>query len=93
MPMLLARRKPDDIAGANFLDQAALAPGPAAAGYDDQCLTQRMRVPSGAGAGLERDAGADDARRIGSRKQRIDADLAGEIVRRALAGRLLSRRA
>ena len=50
--------EPDDVAGADFLDRAALALDPAAAGGDDQGLAQRMRVPGGARAGLERDAGA-----------------------------------
>ena len=74
--------------GPDFLDRAALALDPAAAGGDDQRLTERMRVPGGAGAGLERDAGAANAGRIGRAEQRIDADRAGELVRRSLAGRL-----
>ena len=56
VPVLLARREPDDIAGPDLLDRAALALDPAAAGRDDQRLAERMRVPGGAGAGLEGDA-------------------------------------
>ena len=64
VPVLLAGRKPDDVAGPDFLDRAALALRPAAAGGDDQGLAERMGVPGGAGAGLEGDAGAADAGRI-----------------------------
>ena len=75
-------REPDDVALLDFLDGAALALHPAAAGGDDQGLAQRVGVPGGAGAGLEGDARAADARRGGRLEQRIDAHGAGEIVGR-----------
>ena len=88
VPVLLAGREPDDVAGPDLLDRAALALRPAAAGGDDQRLAERMRVPGGARAGLEGDAGAADARRVRRLEQRIDAHRAGEPLRRSLAGRL-----
>ena len=63
VPMLLARREPDDVPRPDLLDRPALALRKAAAGRDNQCLPQRMRVPGRACAGLERDVGAADARR------------------------------
>ena len=66
MPVLLAGREPDHVAGPDLLDRAALALHPAAAGRDDQRLPERMRVPGSASARLERDAGALDERRIGA---------------------------
>ena len=51
VPMLFARRKPDNIAGTNLLDRAALALGAAATGDDNQSLTERMGMPCGAGPG------------------------------------------
>src|SRR5690348_1078291 len=86
VPMLLVGREPDDIAWADFLDRAAFALDPAAAGGDDQGLAERMRVPRGARAGLEGDAGAGNARRVRRTEQRVDAHRAGEILRRSLAG-------
>src|SRR5206468_8925290 len=59
VPMLLARRTPDDVTGANPLDRASPALHQTAAGRDDQRLPQRMRVPRRSGAGLERDADAE----------------------------------
>jgi hypothetical protein len=85
VPMLLARREPDDVPRPDLLDRPALALRNAAAGRDNQCLPQRMRVPGRARAGLERDAGAADARRIGCLEHRVDADRAGEPFRRPLA--------
>ena len=79
-------RKPDDITRPDFLDRPAFALGPAAAGGDDEGLTERVRVPCGARARLEGDARANNARRIGRLEQRVDADRAGEIIRRAFAG-------
>ena len=81
-------RKPDHVTLPDLLDGAALALHPAAAGGDDQRLPQRMRVPGGAGAGLERDARAADPRRVGRVEQRIDTHGAGEPVRRSFARRL-----
>ena len=45
VPMLLARREPDHVAGMDFLDRAALPLDPAATGRDDQGLPQRVGVP------------------------------------------------
>src|SRR6266568_8893328 len=86
--MFLARREPDDIARSDLLDRPALALRKAAAGSHDQCLSQRMRVPGRARAGLECDAGAADARRIGRLEQWVDANRASEPFRRPLSGRL-----
>jgi hypothetical protein len=47
-----------------------------------------MRVPGGAGAGLERDAVADGACGFGRLKERVDADCAGKVFGLALAGGL-----
>ena len=58
MPMLLVGRKPNHVARTELLNQSALALNPAAAGCHDQGLPQRMCMPSGACAGLERDARA-----------------------------------
>ena len=74
----------DDVAGPDFLDRAALALRRAAAGGDDQRLPQRMGVPGGARAGLEGDAAPRPAPDRGP-EQRVDADRAGEPVRRPLA--------
>src|SRR5882724_524876 len=86
VPMLLAGFEPDHVAGTDFLDRATLALHPAEAGGDDQRLTKRMRVPRGASAGLEGDAGAANPRRLQGFDQGIDAHLACEIVRRSCAG-------
>ena len=57
VPVLLARREPDHVAGMDLLDRAALPLDPAAAGRDDEGLAQRVGVPRRPGPGLERDAG------------------------------------
>jgi hypothetical protein len=88
VPVLLTGREPDDIAGPDFLSGAAFALHPAAAGGHDQRLTQRMRMPGGPGARLERHARAHNARRVGRLKQRVHADRAGKILRRSFAGRM-----
>lgn len=87
VPVLFAGREPDDIAGAYLLDGSALALHAATAGDDDQSLPERMRVPGGAGARLEGDLRALHPRGIEGIEERIDADRAGEPVRRAFAGR------
>jgi hypothetical protein len=48
VPMFLARREPDDVTGADFLDRSAVALRPAPTGRDDKGLVERMRMPSGA---------------------------------------------
>src|SRR6476659_6660175 len=88
--MLLARRKPDDIAWPYVLDQPALALHPPEAGGDDQRLPERMRVPGGARTWLEGHVSAGRARRFLRAKQRIDADRSGEIFGRSFGGRLRS---
>ena len=61
VPMLFTGRKPHDIAGANFFDRTALAPHPAPTGRDNQRLTEGVRVPGRASAGLEGHKRAGDA--------------------------------
>src|SRR5947207_15492814 len=65
MPVLLARRAPDDVARSNHSDWTTPALHEPAAGRDDQGLTQRLCVPFGQWAWLERYAGSARARRPG----------------------------
>src|SRR5260221_5286985 len=88
VPMFHAGRAPDDVAGPDFLDRAAPTLRPAKPERDDQGLAERVRVPGGTGAGLERDARAANARRLGRFEQRIHAHIAGEILLRSLLGLL-----
>src|SRR5258707_9203393 len=88
MPMLLARREPDHIAGMDLLDRAALALHPTATGCDNQRLTQRVCMPCGSSAGLECDTGVSRACRSVCLEQGIDAHRAGKPIGRSFAGRL-----
>src|SRR5436190_18253352 len=88
VPMLLVRRKPDDIARPDFLDWSALALHPAATGCDNQSLTERMRMPRGASTRLERNACAGRASWSVCLEQGIDAHRAGKPISRSFAGRL-----
>src|SRR5262249_28229634 len=88
VPVFFARREPDDVAGAEFLDRTAPALGPAKAGSDDQGLAEGMGMPGGAGAGLEGHAISGGAGGRGGREERIDTDGAGEVIRRAAGGGL-----
>lgn len=74
VPVFFAGRKPDHIAGVDFLDRAAPALGAATAGGHDQSLAERVGVPRGAGAGLEGDAVAGRSGGRGGGKERIDPD-------------------
>ena len=56
VPMLLVRRKPDDIARPDFLDSSALALRPSKARSDNQCLTKGMCMPCRARARLQGDS-------------------------------------
>src|SRR4051812_2827315 len=85
MPVLLAGRKPHDIAGPDFLDRPALALHPAKAGRHDQGLPERMAMPGGSRAGIEGDVRTAPTGGIRGFEQRIDADAAGEIIRRPFA--------
>src|SRR5882762_10117829 len=82
MPMLFARRAPDDIAGTDNLDRPAPALHEAAAGRDDERLTERMRVPVTPRAWLERYVGAARPCRCGCLEKRVNAHRAGEILGR-----------
>src|SRR5436853_7659091 len=88
VPMLLVRRKPNDITGPDFLDRSAFALRPAKAGSDDQRLTERMRMPRRACTRLERDACATHTRRFGRLEKRVNAHRAGKIFSRPFTGRL-----
>jgi hypothetical protein len=55
---------------------------------DNQRLTQRMDMPCGPSAGLERDTGTGCARRSVCLKQRVNAHRAGKPVGRSFIRRL-----
>jgi hypothetical protein len=90
MPVFLARRNPDDIPFADFLGRTASWLNPARASRDDQRLTQRVRVPCCARAGLERHAAAGGPGRSGRVEQRIGAYSAREVLGWSLPGKLRS---
>jgi hypothetical protein len=60
--MFFVRWKPDHVARPDFLDRTAFALSPSQTGGDDQRLTEWMCMPGGAGAWLERDGRATNAR-------------------------------
>src|SRR5207244_9041870 len=74
--------------GTDFLDQPTPALNASAAEGHDESLPQRVRVPCGPSAWLERDARTTDACRVGSPKQRVDTNRAGEPLGRPNAGGL-----
>src|SRR2546429_417703 len=74
--------------GRNLLDRTAPALHQAAAGRHDQRLTQRMGVPCGPGAWLERHADAECACRFGCLEEGVDAYNAGEVLGPPFAGGL-----
>ena len=88
VPMLLARREPYDISRPDFLDRAALALDPAAAGHDDQGLTERMGMPCRPSARFEGDQSHGDTGRLRRAVERIDSDCSCEILGWPFAGRL-----
>ena len=55
VPVLLAGRDQDDVAGTNLLDRSALPLNATRAGRDDKNLALRMGVPRSPSAGLESD--------------------------------------
>ena len=69
MPVLLAWRNPYDISRPDLLDGPAPPLCASNAGRHDQRLTERVRVPCRAGAGLEGDARTGSASRNGRVEQ------------------------
>src|SRR3954453_1750590 len=88
VPVLLAGREPDDIAGPDLLDRAAFTLNPTEARHDEQGLAERMRVPGRARARLKGDQGTGDACRIRRAEQRVDPHCSCKPLCRALSGRL-----
>lgn len=86
LPMLHARRTPEHVTGPDFLNGAAPALSPAKSRGHDQVLSERVRVPGGAGAGLEGHAAHRNAGWVLGLNDRIDADRSGEIFLRSLLG-------
>src|SRR5450759_1882634 len=84
--VLLARRKPDRIAGADLTDRTAPGLHMADAGGDVQSLSKRMGMPGGARARLEAHPGRAQERWIGRLDDRILPHRSGE-ARRAHAAR------
>lgn len=80
VPVPFVWGKPDDIAGMDLFDWTAFALCPSTTGGHNERLTERMCMPGGACARLERHAGAGHERRVRSGKERIDPDGAGEPV-------------
>src|SRR5262249_25537758 len=88
VPMFLTRREPDHVTRANFLDWTIPTLCPTAASRHNQGLSERMAVPGGPSAGLERDTGATHPSLIGCIEQGVNAYRAGKVLGRSFAGRL-----
>src|SRR5664279_3700943 len=86
VPMLLARRNPDRVAGAHRADRTTPGLHVADAGSDVQSLSKRMVMPGGARARLEAHPGRAQQRWIGRLDDRILPHRSGE-TRRAHAAR------
>src|SRR4051812_45276847 len=80
MPVLLVRLEVDAVAGVDDLDRPAPALAAADALRDPDGLTERVRVPGGAGTRSEVHVGRLKASGRGRRGDRIDVDRAGEPV-------------
>jgi hypothetical protein len=86
--MLLSRGEPNHISGVNFLYRTAFPLSPPATCRDNQCLSERMRMPGGTRSRLKGDAGTSNERRVGCLKERVNTDSSGKPVCRTFAGRL-----
>jgi hypothetical protein len=86
VPALFTGRKPDNIAGTDFLDWAAFALHPATARSNDEGLSKRMCMPCGPSTGFERYASALNKRGIRRLEEPIDAYVPSEPFGRALCG-------
>ncbi len=65
VPMLLARRNPDDVPRPNFLDRASPGPCPATTNLHNQSLAQRVGVPCVRAPGSKVTLGTESTRRSG----------------------------
>src|SRR5262249_38611588 len=83
VPMLFVRRDPHDVAGFDLAHFAAPALHPARSRNHEQRLSERMRMPGGAGAGLE----AHQARAHARRRRRLDDRLLPYGASEAVGGR------
>ena len=88
MPMFLTAWTGDYIAGTDLLFPAFPALDPTATGRDNQVLPEWVRMPCRAGARLEGYQSSRDTRGLVCLKKRVDANIAGEILFRALRRRL-----
>src|SRR6266480_2638911 len=80
MPMLLVRRKPNNITWPDFLDRTSCTLCASAPGCDDQRLTERMGVPRSASTRFEGDTCATNTCRFWCLEQRINANYAGKPI-------------
>src|SRR5581483_2988891 len=85
VPMLLARRNPHGIAGADFADRPTPGLHAANAGENAQRLSEWMRVPGSPRAGLEAHEAGTNARGIRRLDDRLLPHGAGERGCRTLA--------
>src|SRR5215469_8010857 len=90
VPMLLIRRKPDDIARMDLLDRTTIALRPPSAGCNDECLAEWMCMPGGSSTGFEGDTCTGDERGVRGREQRVNTNGASEPLRRTFSRRLRS---
>jgi hypothetical protein len=88
MPVLLSGREPDHITRPDLLDRSTFALSPATACCDDECLSQRMRMPGSPRPRLERDTRTLNQCRLRRLEKRIDPYRASEPLQRPLSGRL-----
>src|SRR6516162_2676534 len=86
VPVLLARRKPDDIAGADFFDGSTLTLRPAKPGRNDECLAKRMGVPHGPSTRFEGDLATTKALWVSHLKKGVHSHCAGEPCLGAFTG-------
>jgi len=78
--VLHIRWEPDDVAGTDLFDRAALPLDEPTAARDDESLSQRMRVPCGTRPGLERHAQRVRTTLIFRLEQAIKSDITGEVL-------------
>src|SRR5690348_1913614 len=87
MPVFLAWRRPDHVAGPDFPNRSTPALHEAAPRHDDECLPERVRVPCAPCAGIERHAAARHARGLGCTEEWPDFHPAAEVLFRTVLRR------